>query len=1675
MKRFTQPSHPPQREREAKPLSLPSMDREVKKLTTPKSIADFNRRLEAFDLSHQSYYGRKMDPGLALGLTMSSIPIETSHDIWPSNIPESIKPWKEWLTAPAKGLAYATLNVKHHYGAELRAMGEIGEKLGLDKYEWSDKEKNWIEKDPSKSSKLTEYGKEIIKENKEYLENLPGKPKGDDKLESFLFNLGSGAASLGAAVGLHALTGGSTTPVLLFGWLAGTGKYQEAREADVSVGKAAALGGAAAVTEGALEAIGLEFLMARYPSKALGFVIRSSSEALQEGLQEFGSNVWSKIGIDKQQRLSENVGQAALMGAILAGGASSAFSLVGYDKTNGELKEAGLTDEESGFIIKNIIPKLEMNIGEQLKENLDKIKTDPKEVAKLHSIKDMLEFGKLTEPIVLGLMGERVETAGLKDAPRTPEGISKELQPLAIEARKYKSAEEFVNIKRPPVIKEIVGAGGNPLYHDTSLTGLKGILESGEIKLSKVMFQKKPVVSVTRDFDNFSRYADSPYRLILDEKAIGHKGTPYSLIPGERLGGEAETVFSRPVSGKSIKAIGLNTSHPQVASDLISGKLDEIVNLAKSKGIKIEFFDGKKMITAEQAQLTAKSQLTDFYNQATKTEVVEKIKEPMTGEKFAIMSEGAYQSKSIDQFVNSLPQYQKPVAEQVKDESFYRIKKGIGEGYYPQTYKTKKEAQNVAKDLIIQETRDAGIAFRVTKGGKIVPAIRPKSGFAVSEEFAMYDNFKDLKLSHQNTLDPTRAALTADQVKIEEGYRGPIYKNILEPARHTKMARDFTEEDYVGKRIKLKKKYGLKGKKDSIKAGEVLERISGADVNKDTALLAKKLKAEEKYVGFAQETRKVLDGLRELVNTERVAMGKKAMDYIENYMPHMQESNTWNQLFGLKVKPHEIVKDKYIPDYIKPNAPFNPHAEARKNKLRTYEKDFDKVYDSYVHTMMSDIYNTPIVQNTKAHVEVLKTKGLDNTAAYFENWAVESYGGLSSTWDRTFKITHKQKKAIDSARRILHRAVFPFNFAWNLTIQTSSSGLTMARYQQHILSPTAIKWFVSKGWRNEVHKNYYSLFTKSRKQGRLMYQDLEIPLKLDRRTPLETMETVGTYLGDVIEYHLTGWSASAAYSQGQKRGLKGKDLRAFASDGGAFTQSMYNKEDLPGLLRSSVIKAGAPWQTFSFELYNTVKEVKGAVGSPRTVNERVKIGLTLIAVAMVMNAGIERLTGRRPWKIASAIPIAGQWFQERNPIVLASLITDTWTGFKELIETGDSKKLRRQLITYGTSAAKIPGGVQFYRIYGAIEEQMKGGVFSEAGKSLYRVDRAPVETAKSFLLGPAKTKAGRAYFDEKVPFETKDYPSLEKELSRLKTTLGFPSTSVFGLGLNSKEYEWLKEKTGKEIAKTAASVINTSEYKILGDEEKKKLIERTINDVKDRYKVEVLEQSEEGRKLLKSEEVQAKIKRTLKGRFIKGEEESLAKLKESDIYFEPGDVSAQETQRKEAEKMIKMSDKELKTYLLEKEQGRYFGALSEEEVPFYTRKSYSEFLSGISAGKEIISNQREYDEKLEEIREAVDRNYSDPWYRAYRKQMRFVYRQKTEKFLDEIVEGSEGKAKQGWIDFADEYSQRNEAFLKYDTTPGADMGEQIVDVFKSEVLKMQLKNRDFAVELNRYPSQLWGE
>ena len=808
-----------------------------------------------------------------------------------------------------------------------------------------------------------------------------------------------------------------------------------------------------------------------------------------------------------------------------------------------------------------------------------------------------------------------------------------------------------------------------------------------------------------------------------------------------------------------------------------------------------------KPLNAEEVEAFPKEFLTE--QQRTKAEMGE------------IPSEGEYKSLSVvfNEHLDYFQKRQLPKTSRIpKIQAMIRTING-----QRLAGKVSAKAANKAIIALRQQlfltARDEGVALRMTRGGKVSLSVR-KAGTYVPEEFAEYGKFKNIRPILGGGQDITRAIQQMDgslSVKGKlrvKGQAGPLERHVLWPTRDISIQKlNYIKEKTAELKSIFKTK---KGSKEDEQVNLVLEQIAKED--RDTPikdiLSRKTLRAiaSPKVIQQAIGLREYYDNLIEEQNLAREMRDQDTIPYRHNYSPHiLRDTTIWERLMMTGKKPKDIKAD--LPDYIKPNAPFNPRAMAREAGIE-YEKrvkSAQRLAESYLVTASKDIFNTSIVQNNKAFIQQLESQGYDKSANYLADWTAEAYAGIKPRLDRAIQIGRKAEKSARYFNRLRNMAVFPLNFSWSLLTQTSSLALTVGRYGTSNTMRGFVQWLNPK-IRKQAAEDYYSYVVKAERQGKITRQDAQnligVNVKL-RRTKTEIAHDISTLLLDQLEKLLTGTSIRAARLHGKKRGLTGEALKNYASDGGAKTQSMYNDEDKPALLRNLLVKTGAPYQTFAYEVVNTMREWAGRTGTPPDTKLYTIWTIIRFLAAASVFAAIGKKYGNKEiwsWK-RPPIPFAEFWL---NPIV--KMFSNQWIGsasgltspvgtatrvakgIEDVLETGSWRKLRNELTKYGPGILGVPGGIQISRTVDAIIAYAQGGVKDRKGRLLFEMED-PQDLVQAIFSGVWSTEGGRAYLD--IDYKIKNM-TLE-ELKQYRKDNVYQETKVVKLKDGTKVKQKKKE------------------------------------------------------------------------------------------------------------------------------------------------------------------------------------------------------------------------------------------------------------------------------------------
>jgi hypothetical protein len=534
-------------------------------------------------------------------------------------------------------------------------------------------------------------------------------------------------------------------------------------------------------------------------------------------------------------------------------------------------------------------------------------------------------------------------------------------------------------------------------------------------------------------------------------------------------------------------------------------------------------------------------------------------------------------------------------------------------------------------------------------------------------------------------------------------------------------------------------------------------------------------KMKRNIVSYAMDSRKRFTiGLRQ-ANAMRKRQGRKEIKFKSKYVPkRMREFNIRDAITGQTRKWQDLFRKESYPDLAfeprSPEAAYFPHELPQGLKKYPREKSLVRLEADYADAVGRDIFDTNIIQMFKVHAAALRSLGKENMATALERHAGEVYGGTVPRFTRFMRTVwgERPEQFIKWTSRNLNRSVFALNWTWNLFVQTSSSGLTVLRYG-HLRSLQGLDYLYSPKMHRYVRNTAYSSIVKSRWAGGMAYQDVGESIVRNRRLQAKKVDTLDHYLNiftSAMEDALTGQAVSAAYHYGKAMGFEGRALAQFASQGGAFTQTMYNYGNRVGILRDPILSNAIKYQTFFFEVASTLRELlpdflakfTGRAGAYKTIAQskagaqakwyrRVWKFLRFLGYASVFNMGVDKALGRKVWNWYTPFPfgtIFGLGYRQFSPILQVNYMHDFVKATRDVILYDNYTKLINWLLRYHFRA-----GVQLSHMFRGMEAVAKGGVWRvgddpERHKPLYPI-HGTEEQIKAILMGPTRTKAGKEY------------------------------------------------------------------------------------------------------------------------------------------------------------------------------------------------------------------------------------------------------------------------------------------------------------------------------------------
>ncbi|MHA1401993.1 MAG: hypothetical protein ACTSQE_16720, partial [Candidatus Heimdallarchaeaceae archaeon] len=785
-------------------------------------------------------------------------------------------------------------------------------------------------------------------------------------------------------------------------------------------------------------------------------------------------------------------------------------------------------------------------------------------------------------------------------------------------------------------------------------------------------------------------------------KSFKHIGYPIKNIGGitisQKMSGDS--YFFEATIDKS-KGFFLKTDDAQQA-----------YNIAKDIQKKIKTGD-TKIFTDK--TLIPKSQLKNIYNQAHQI-----TPEAQKGVKEAVKPE-------ISPITPTLPATEQVVAGKMEDIII----------------PNQQEQVSVFKNFINPKTLNrtildtSDIAIRTTKAGNKVPAIR-KSGFFATKDIET----APIRDVYQQVQSPHHMALIQDGYKLG-GKFGTIFKKVWIP---TKTAIVSTKEFHITSNKEFKdilKKYHIPITK---KNGELL-----------SDMLEGKTTIPAKYTDYVKDVRTFLDKQRNTANAIREKMGKETIGYIEDYVPHIQKSILWNELLNNRA----TISDSL--DFIIPNAAKNPFAFRRVlEELPKAERNFFVLIDRYNNAIAKDLHITPAIENIKAYNSVLKNRGLNNAAKYWDEYIRTGLVGKQHKLDTSLSIGQKGRKSLQKWNQMVNSAFLTGKIAWNIATQPLSY-ITLTPTETGYWNATkAIAKMFNKGMRQFAQDNSLSLKIKSGDilanavgEGRTIVNGIY-------RTPIDKWNAAISTIGSIEEQILHETSFIAGLDKAKRLGYKGQDAIDFADLVAERTQSMYNKENRALILNSDFAKALFPFQSFATEMYNHAREIGTTSGAMKLkFSQRIGKLLRLLAGIYLANLYAKSITGKKKTTVGTFIPFIGQfvdaaiskitgqeYYSGRSPFTVIQQVDQIIKGSKDYIKYGSLKALRKVGVNFGTAACGIGGGGQINNIIDGVMADINEEVKNVSGERMFRVEDI-TSKIKAPIFGVWATKGGREYWQGK--------------------------------------------------------------------------------------------------------------------------------------------------------------------------------------------------------------------------------------------------------------------------------------------------------------------------------------
>lgn len=564
---------------------------------------------------------------------------------------------------------------------------------------------------------------------------------------------------------------------------------------------------------------------------------------------------------------------------------------------------------------------------------------------------------------------------------------------------------------------------------------------------------------------------------------------------------------------------------------------------------------------------------------------------------------------------------------------------------------------------------------------------------------------------------------------------------------------------------------------------------------------------QPKFIATAKELRPILKAMLERVNQVRATFGRDPIKGVQNYMHHFRNVSAWNRI--IETSP-ELIASKttgeggkiLVQDLILSPNKLTNILKKRMGNIRDKELNAFEIIARYTDSATKEIYIHPAIDLMKGAVNGLEAGGSKIAANHWATFIKKNMMGIGN--EGLLRGFPRTRAAFGLIRQARARAALAFNIPFNLFRQTASLALTFGRATTGLNPGSGIKNTFNGFLDNMLNRSApKDVLNALGLKGNIKSKDLiqratSVRIKGGKgltvgtqnvtdqltsriyRDRLDRVSDVADAITSSIEMQMQSGSVMAGYRAGAKMGYVGKELDIFANMVAQRSQSSYSKIQRPEFLNSEIVKALFPFQTFSVEMLNSIRNLTGRTGLSLPGRVRIGQGLSAMTGIFFFNRINELVSGKNLTTPGSAVPVIGKgiidpslasisraldkrfgfeiedeafptsitsflglqdtnsFFQRSQssaaPLADIQRVSDTLTKWSN---TGDPSDFAAFAGNYALSLGGVPGTVQFNRFIDTMTMLIKedGDLVDSKGRFKFKFEE-PLDILNSFVTGP---------------------------------------------------------------------------------------------------------------------------------------------------------------------------------------------------------------------------------------------------------------------------------------------------------------------------------------------------